>query len=116
MSSEEASPSQPGSWVVALGVGALCRIDPALAEVAELAVTVAGATTQAAARDHVLALRAKARNMGRQMHPMAARALSRVVRRAERASGGVLDKRARLHEFQTTWHELLACLDRSQHR
>jgi hypothetical protein len=110
MSSEDFQTSQPAGWIMALGTGALYHLDPALVELAELAVTVAGASTQAAAREHLVALRTKARDMRRQMHPMAARALSRVVRRAERASGGVVDKRARLKEFQATWHELLACL------
>lgn len=110
MPSEDFEPSQPAHWFLTLGTGALAHLDPSLVEVAELAVTVAGASTQAAARDHLIALRAKARELGRRMHPMAARALSRVVRRAERASGGVLDKRARLREFQATWQELLACL------
>jgi hypothetical protein len=36
--------------------------------------------------------------------------VDRVVRRAERASGSVLDKRARLKELQDSWNDLLTCL------
>lgn len=97
-------------WLKALGAGALAQLDPSLMELGELAATVATATTQAAVHAQLQALRTKVRAMRRELPPLAARALSRLARRAERASGSVLDKRARLSELQATWQELLACL------
>jgi hypothetical protein len=106
--------SKGNTWLFALGTAALLQIDPALIQVADLAAAVAAAGTQSAARSQVAQLRAHARGLNAKLSPMAARALSRVVRRAERASGNVLDKRARLKELQASWDELLACLQGSR--
>ena len=108
---------QPASgrpWLVVLGTAALCSFDPLLLEFADLAVAVATAGTQGVAKADVNQLRAKARDLNRKLAPMAARALSRVVRRAERACGSVVDKRARVAELQASWDDLLTCLQRIQ--
>jgi len=97
-------------WLVALGTAAMGQLDPGLIELGELAGTVACATTQDIARESVRQLRAQATALRGRMAPLGARAVDRVVRRAERASGSVLDKRARMHELQQSWNDLLTCL------
>lgn len=101
-------------WLVVLGTAAVCSFDPQLLELAELAASVAAAGTQDVAKGNVAELRSRARDLNRKLAPMAARALSRVVRRAERACGSVVDKRARVAELQASWDDLLTCLQRIQ--
>ncbi|MFO1245809.1 MAG: hypothetical protein U1E71_11610 [Ramlibacter sp.] len=98
------------AWLLAVGSAALWQIDPALVELGELACSVACASTQGVARESVAQLRDRASLLRQRLAPMGARAVDRVVRRAERASGSVLDKRARLNELQSSWDDLLTCL------
>ncbi len=102
------------AWLMAAGSAALWQLDPALVELGELACSVAAAGTQGMARETVLQLRAHAAGLQKRLAPMGARAVDRVVRRAERASGSVLDKRARLKEFKDSWNDLLTCLQHSR--
>ena len=98
------------AWLFAAGSAALWQIDPALVELGELACSVALSSTQGMARESAAQLRGSAAALQKRMAPMGARAVDRVVRRAERASGSVLDKRARLKELQDSWNDLLTCL------
>ncbi|MGE0333366.1 MAG: hypothetical protein AB7P37_22005 [Ramlibacter sp.] len=98
------------TWLLAVGSVALWQIDPALVELGELAGSVALSSSQGMARESAAQLRDRAAALQKRLAPMGARALDRVVRRAERASGGVLDKRARLKELQDSWNDLLTCL------
>lgn len=98
------------AWLLAAGSAALWQIDPALVELGELACSVAAAGTQGMARESALQLRERAYALQKRLAPMGARAVDRVVRRAERASGSVLDKRARLKELQDSWNDLLTCV------
>ncbi len=112
-SAQPASPpvkTGPQAWLLAVGSAALWQIDPALIELGELACSVACASTQGAARDAVNQLHDQAAMLRKRLAPMGARHVDRVVRRAERASGSVLDKRARLHELQSSWDDLMTCL------
>ena len=86
------------------------QVDPALLELGELAGSVALASTQGMARATAAQMREHARNLQKRLAPLGARAVDRVVRRAERASGSVLDKRARLKELQDSWNDLLTCV------
>ena len=105
------NPSQSAkAWLLAAGSAALWQIDPALVELGELAGSVAAAGTQGMARESAMQLRERASALQKRLAPMGARAVDRVVRRAERASGSVLDKRARLKELQDSWNDLLTCL------
>jgi hypothetical protein len=109
--SNKPGPSQSAkAWLLAAGSAALWQIDPALVELGELACSVAAAGTQGMARDSAMQLRERATALQKRLAPMGARAVDRVVRRAERASGSVLDKRARLKELQDSWNDLLTCL------
>ncbi len=71
---------------------------------------MAGASSQAAARESLVQLRTKASSLRDGLAPMTARALSRVVRSAEHASGRVIEKKARMQELQRRWHDLMVCL------
>lgn len=102
------------AWLLAAGSAALWQIDPALVELAELAGSVALSSTQGMARESAAQLRERAASLQRRLAPMGARAVDRVVRRAERASGSVLDKRARLKELKDSWNDLLTCLPLSK--
>lgn len=109
--SNNPSPRQSAkAWLLAAGSAALWQIDPALVELGELACSVAAAGTQGMARDSAMQLRDRATALQKRLAPMGARAVDRVVRRAERASGSVLDKRARLKELQDSWNDLLTCV------
>lgn len=98
------------AWLLAAGAAVAWQLDPALTQLGELAGTVALAATQGHARDTAAQLRDHARSVQKGLAPLGARAVDRVVRRAERASGSVLDKRARLKELQDSWNDLLTCL------
>ncbi len=98
------------AWLVAAGSALALQVDPALLELGELAGSVALASTQGMARATAAQMREHARNLQKRLAPLGARAVDRVVRRAERASGSVLDKRARLKELQDSWNDLLTCV------
>ena len=102
--------SKASAWLFAVGTAALWQIDPALVELGELACSVAFSSTQGVARESAAQLRGSAQALQKRLAPMGARAVDRVVRRAERASGSVLDKKARLKELQDSWNDLLTCL------
>ncbi len=114
MQADAPRPDNPGSktqaWLFAVGSAALRQIDPALIELGELACSVAFSSTQGLARESATQLRGSAAALQKRLAPMGARAVDRVVRRAERASGSVLDKKARLKELQDSWNDLLTCL------
>lgn len=114
MQADEPGPDSPSeatkAWLLAVGSAALWQIDPALVELGELACSVAFSSTQGVARESATQLRESAAALQKRLTPMGAGAVDRVVRRAERASGSVLDKRARLKELQNSWNDLLTCL------
>lgn len=114
MQAYEPGPDSPSAsakaWLLAVGSAALWQIDPALMELGELACSVAFSSTQGVARASATQLRDSAAALQKRLTPMGAGAVGRVVRRAERASGNVLDKRARLKELQDSWNDLLTCL------
>lgn len=103
-------PSVGDGWLLALGSAALWQLDPALAELGAFACAVACASSQELARESVLQMRAHAASLRRRVSPLSARAMARVVRNAERASGQVLDKKAKLRDLQSSWDDLLHCL------
>ncbi len=102
--------SKARAWLMAAGSALALQVDPALLELGELAGSVALASTQGMARATAAQMREHARNLQKRLAPLGARAVDRVVRRAERASGSVLDKRARLKELQDSWNDLLTCV------
>lgn len=102
-------PSQP-TWALALGTAAVWYLEPALAEMAELVGGVALSNNKAMARGAIAEMRRKAAQLRRQMAPLPASALAKVVRRSEAAGGAVLNKGARMRELQSSWDDLLACL------
>ena len=97
-------------WALALGSAAIWQLDPALAEMAELVGGIACADNKSRAKDAISEMRVKAAALCKQMQPLPASALTKVVRRTEAASGAVLDKGARLRELQSSWDLFLACL------
>jgi hypothetical protein len=103
-------------WALALGSAAIWYLDPALAEMAEAVGGVAGATNKSLIKDAIADMRQKAAALGKQVGPLPASALAKVVRRTEAASGAVLDKGARMREVQASWDHFLACLRSSSHK
>jgi hypothetical protein len=103
-------------WALALGTAAIWYLDPALAEMAELVGGIACASNKSLVRDEISNMRRKAGALRRQVGPLPASALSKVVRRTEAASGAVLDKGARMKELQLSWDQFLACLRSSPKR
>ena len=97
-------------WALALGSAAIWQLDPALAEMAELVGGIACASNKSLAKDAISEMRVKAAALRKQMQPLPASALTKVVRRTEAASGAVLDKGARMRELQSSWDLFLACL------
>jgi len=77
---------------------------------AELVGGVALSNNKAMARGAIAEMRRKAAQLRRQMAPLPASALAKVVRRSEAAGGAVLNKGARMRELQSSWDDLLACL------
>lgn len=107
--------SQPKRvWALALGTAAVWYLDPALAEMAEMVGSIALSNNKAMARDAIAEMRRKAAELSRQIDPLPASALAKVVRRTEAAGGAVLDKGARVRELQTSWDHFLACLRSSR--
>jgi hypothetical protein len=96
--------------LMAMGATTLWQADPALMELGTMACAVAFANSQELARESAARLHAHAASLRRRISPMSARALSRVVRKAERASGQVLDKKGKLRELQASWDDLMHCL------
>ena len=108
---EPAAAAQPKRvWALALGTAAVWYLDPALAEMAELVGGVALSNNKSLARDTIAEMRRKAGELRRQIAPLPASALAKVVRRTEAAGGAVLDKGARMQELQASWDHFLACL------
>ncbi|HSI54300.1 MAG: hypothetical protein ACAH21_00725 [Ramlibacter sp.] len=103
------------SWWAILGAAALSQIDPSLVEVAELSVMVAGSTSRAAAQESMLQLRSKAAALRGGLAPLSARALARVVRSAEHASGQVIEKKVRMRVLRERWQDLMVCLHLARH-
>ncbi|RYF43515.1 MAG: hypothetical protein EOO25_03005 [Comamonadaceae bacterium] len=99
-----------GGWWMVLGAATLSQIDPMLLEFAELSAMVAGSSSQAAARASLSQLRERTQALAGRVPPLAARALVRVTRSAEQASGQVVDKKAKLRTLQHRWQDLLICL------
>ena len=97
-------------WALALGSAAVWYLDPALAEMAELVGGIACASNKSRVQDAIADMRRKAGDLRKQIGPLPASALSKVVRRTEAASGAVLDKGARMQELQLSWDAFLACL------
>ncbi len=114
------SPTEPPRnkrmWALALGSAAIWYLDPALAEMAEAVGGVAGATNKSLVKNAIADMRQKAAALGKQVGPLPASALAKVVRRTEAASGAVLDKGARMREVQASWDHFLACLRSSSHK
>jgi len=103
--------SQPKrAWALALGTVAVWYLDPALAEMAELVGGVALSNNKSMAQDAIADMRRKAAELRRQLAPLPASALAKVVRRTEAAGGAVLNKGARMRELQASWDDFLACL------
>lgn len=97
-------------WTLALGTAAVCYLDPALAEMAELVGGIALSSNKSLAREAIAEMRRKASALRSQIAPLPASALAKVVRRTEAAGGAVLDKGARMQELQASWDQFLACL------
>jgi hypothetical protein len=93
-------------WALVLGTAAIWYLDPALTEMAELVCGIACSGNKSKVKDTIADLR-------RQIGPLPASALAKVVRRTEAAGGAVLDKGARIREVQTSWEYFLACLHSS---
>jgi hypothetical protein len=103
-------------WALALGTAAVWYLDPVLVEMAELVGGIALSNNKSLARDAIAEMRRKAADLSRQIGPLPASALAKVVRRTEAAGGAVLDKGARVKELQTSWDHFLACLRSSPKR
>lgn len=103
-------------WALALGTAAVWYLDPVLVEMAELVGGIALSNNKSLARDAISEMRRKAAELRRQIGPLPASALAKVVRRTEAAGGAVLDKGARVKELQTSWDHFLACLRSSPKR
>jgi hypothetical protein len=103
-------------WALALGTAAVWYLDPVLVEMAELVGGIALSNNKSLAKDAITEMRRKAAELGRQIGPLPASALAKVVRRTEAAGGAVLDKGARVKELQTSWDHFLACLRSSPKR
>lgn len=111
------APGQPKrAWALALGTAAVWYLDPLLLEMAELVGGIALSNNKSLAKDAITEMRRKATDLRRQIGPLPASALAKVVRRTEAAGGAVLDKGARLKELQTSWDHFLACLRSSPKR
>ena len=100
-------------WALVLGTAAVWYLDPALTEMAELVCGVACSGNKSKVKDTIADMRRKAADLRRQIGPLPASALAKVVRRTEAAGGAVLDKGARIREVQTSWEYFLACLHSS---
>lgn len=112
-----AAPEPPKRvWALALGTAAVWYLDPVLVEMAELVGGIALSNNKSLARDAITEMRRKAADLGRQIGPLPASALAKVVRRTEAAGGAVLDKGARMKELQSSWDHFLACLRSSPKR
>ncbi len=103
-------------WALALSTAAIWYLDPALAEMAELVGGIALSNNKSLTRGAIVEMRRKASELRRQIDPLPASALAKVVRRTEAAGGAVLDKGARVQELQTSWDHFLACLRSSPKR
>ncbi len=103
-------------WALALGTAAVWYLDPVLVEMAELIGGIALSNNKSLAKNAITEMRRKAADLGRQIGPLPASALAKVVRRTEAAGGAVLDKGARVKELQTSWDHFLACLRSSPKR
>ncbi|MDP2820572.1 MAG: hypothetical protein Q8O29_20295 [Polaromonas sp.] len=114
--SAAASESPKRVWTLALGTAAVWYLDPVLAEMAELVGGIALSNNKSLAKDTIAEMRRKAANLRRQIGPLPASALDKVVRRTEAAGGAVLDKGARVKELQSSWDHFLACLRSSPKR
>ncbi|MBA4328405.1 MAG: hypothetical protein C0428_09285 [Polaromonas sp.] len=112
----DASPQPKRVWALALGSAAVWYLDPALAEMAELVGGIALSNNKSLTRDAITEMRRKAAELRRQIAPLPASALAKVVRRTEAAGGAVLDKGARMRELQASWDDFLACLRSSPKR
>ena len=97
-------------WALVLGTAAVWYLDPALTEMAELVCGIACSGNKSKVKDTIADMRRKAADLRRQIGPLPASALAKVVRRTEAAGGAVLDKGARIQELQTSWEHFLACL------
>ena len=97
-------------WALVLGTAAVWYLDPALTEMAELVCGIACSGDKSKLKDTIADMRRKAADLRRQIGPLPASALAKVVRRTEAAGGAVLDKGARIQELQTSWEHFLACL------
>jgi len=98
------------SWPLALKCGVVWPMEPSLGEIADMIKLIACASNKAATKTAIAQLRANAESLRRQMAPLCASALVKVVRRAEAACGAVLDKGARIKEVETSWNLFMACV------
>jgi hypothetical protein len=103
-------------WALVLGSAAVWYLDPALAEMAELVGGIACSANKGRVKDAIAEMRLKAGSLRKQIGPLPASALAKVVRRTEAASGAVLDKGARMQELQASWDAFLTCLQSSPRR
>jgi hypothetical protein len=81
---------------------------------AELVGGIACSSNKSLIKDTIAELRRKAAALSKQVDPLPASALAKVVRRTEAAGGAVLDKGARVQEVQASWDHFLACLKARQ--
>lgn len=98
------------SWPLALKCGVVWPMEPSLGEIADMIKLIACASNKAATKSAIAQLRANAESLRKQMAPLCASALIKVVRRAEAACGAVLDKGARIKEVETSWNLFMACV------
>lgn len=115
-SASAAAPAPKRAWALALGTAAVWYLDPVLVEMAELVGGIALSNNKSLAKDAITEMRRKAADLRRQIGPLPASALAKVVRRTEAAGGAVLDKGARMKELQSSWDHFLACLRSSPKR
>lgn len=101
-------------WVLALGTAAVCQLDPAFGEMAEMIGLIACAGNKTLAKDAIARMRQQANSLRTHIAPLPASALTKVVRRAEAACGAVLDKGIRVKEVQASWDHFLACVQARQ--